>query len=306
MQSFPFSAFFELGEDYPRPPGPRLHPAALEPADVLLSRGVGDLADCIAASDGGCYSHAALWSGEAVIEARLDGVRERALLEERDVYRYRHANSGLSEAQATAVVARARSRLGGEYATHELLLLGALFALGLFPRRSLLQRALDALGSTSAHRLEQLLEGIGSRGTAVVCTELVALAFYEADPAHELALQVLPIAERPPAPSAAQRSLSGVVDAATRTPGFLPSEAEVLQLNALRRQCLRLCAGALEGPTLTRTAQVEPEAAAASRGPLWGSIAREVHSGTPLGIVTPADLQFSPSLRFVGRVQVQA
>jgi hypothetical protein len=70
-----------------------LSQAAVEVGDVFLSLGRGDLSAGIHRLDGGDYSHAALWSGDSVIEATLPAVREvpLAALTERseyvDVYR---------------------------------------------------------------------------------------------------------------------------------------------------------------------------------------------------------------------------
>lgn len=60
---------------------PSVAPASIRAGDVFLSLGRGDLSAGIHQLDGGDYSHAALWSGDAVIEATLPVVREVPLKE---------------------------------------------------------------------------------------------------------------------------------------------------------------------------------------------------------------------------------
>jgi hypothetical protein len=273
-----------LKEDYPRPTGPTLAQSSLQCADVLLSRGTNNIADCIVAADGGSYSHAALWTGETVVEATLDGIREGAPPAGRDVYRYRGEDGApLDPVIAAQIAAHARRGVGGVYATHELLLLGTIVALGLSPRRSLVHVALDALG-TRGHRLEAWLRDLDSSRKPLICTELVSAAFYDAPSDRAYALRIVPNGARPLPPAVTRsRSLR-----AGHEEALPPDQAQAI--DDVRASCRALLdlSNARDSPT--------------ERKVLWGSLALEAGNDRRLGAVTPGDLQFSPSLRFCGMV----
>lgn len=270
----------KLREDYPRPVGPTLSLSSLQRADVLLSRGTNNISDCIVAADGGSYSHAALWTGDAVVEATLNGIGEGAPAEGRDVYRY-HGEDGapLEPAVAAQIAAYARRGVGGAYATHELLLLGTMFALGLSPRRSLVHAALDALGERG-NRLEAWLRDLGPSRKPLICTELVSAAFYDASSDRAHALRIVPNDARPLPPGATRARSFGADDEDTLAP------AQAQAIDDVRASCRGLL-----GLSITRDAPTE-------RKVLWGSLALEAGNDRRLGAITPGDLQFSPSLRF--------
>jgi hypothetical protein len=273
----------KLDGDYPRPVGPKLPESSLLPADVLLSRGSSGVSDCIVASDGASYSHAALWTGTAVVEATLKGIGEGAPAEGRDVYRFHdQAGAALDQAAAARIVAHARQGIGGPYATSELMLLGMMFTLGLSPRRSLVHLAFDALGERAQY-LEAWLQGLGPSSKPLVCTELVSAAFYEASPDRAYALRIMPLDARPLPPGAIRDRGFSFDDEASP-----PEQARAIE--TLRAACC----GMLQVDT-ARDAPTE-------RKLLWGSIALEAGNTRRLGVVTPGDLQFSPSLRFCGIV----
>lgn len=102
----------------------------LQPGDVLLSLGKGDLSDAIRGLDGGSYSHAAIWSGTDVIEATLPAVHAIPLSESRGKARYidvyRHKEGAARSAQ---VVASAQEYLGRAYAESDLLLATAILSI---------------------------------------------------------------------------------------------------------------------------------------------------------------------------------
>jgi hypothetical protein len=91
---------------------------ALQPGDVMLSRGDSGIAAGIVELDGGRYSHAALWTGTTLLESTLPTVRESELRDANkhalfiDVYRHREAS--LPKLQ---LVAHARQWLGAPYGT---------------------------------------------------------------------------------------------------------------------------------------------------------------------------------------------
>lgn len=91
--------------------------AALQPADILLVRGTSDLSKGIMQADGGNYSHAALWSGDHVVESTLPLVRAVTLAESIagvelvDAYRYRSQIE-----QPLSIVSKALQYVGRPYA----------------------------------------------------------------------------------------------------------------------------------------------------------------------------------------------
>ncbi|HTQ06623.1 MAG TPA: hypothetical protein VMI54_22340 [Polyangiaceae bacterium] len=295
---------FEETDGYPRPEGRLLGFEELKPADVLLSRGASDVSKAIVASDGGSYSHAALWTGSSVIEATLDGMTEHPFTGDRDVYRHR----GLEAGTDAKVVAAARAQLGKGYAYTELFLLGALFAAGVRPRAPVVNVALEFLGGRGASRLadwlEKLVEG---RRTPRVCTELVALSFYRVED-RRFAVLVLPRSLRP-------RGASGLEgEPAPRS--FAPSGlsrpfAMKSDLDALSEACGSWFSsepepGETEPELRAPAAVATPVPAEGQRKFLFGTVARDSVTGARLGVVSPGDLQFSPCLEFVGRITPDA
>ena len=270
--------------DYPRPVGRQLAPTDLRPADVLLSRGTSEISDAIVAADGASYSHAALWSGERVIEAVLEGILERDLIGERDVYRFGSHDSDLPDACAQRIVRFARQQVGQVYARSELFMLGVLFSMGLAPSRPVLDMALRALGGPRAEALAAWLQSLVPAREPMMCSELVARAYYDADLERRYALQVVERAARPAAPETLSPRGLGM------TAGAHDSEGAAA-LSELQAACARLVA----------TGGVDVDARSRK---LWvGQIAQRAGKGAPLGVVTPGDLQFSTSLRFVGCIR---
>lgn len=270
--------------EYPRPPQIALSRDALQPADVLLSRGSTQIADAIVRSDGASYSHAALWTGGSVVEAVLEGIFERGVLFTRDVYRYQDANGlSLPTHVAQAAVAFARAQVGLPYANGELLLLGALYTRGIRPQRPLLDAALELLGGATAGRLADWLESVRPRREPMICSELVARAFYEADASRAYALRVVPPLQR-----------------GTRTRGDSLFDGAPAWANAAGEPVPQQL-----GASCRRLLGARPVAYVAEqrdRKILSGAVAFLVDAETRLGHVTPGDIQFSPSLRYLGTI----
>lgn len=261
--------WFGPADGYPRPRGTRLTERELAPGDVLLSRSSTEVGNAIVAADGGSYSHAALWTGATVIEAALAGTAEHVNEIERDVYRFHVGDEPLPATAADRIVAVAREQMAGGYATCEIYQLAMLLKMGLRPRRSLVNQVLSVLGGPRADHLEQWLAQLGPGVQPRVCTELVAHSFFVASPSREYALRILPFDERPSSVRAA------------------PLDAEEsAAFEALSSRCRELLD---RQGTETRK--------------LWiGQLALCSKTGRPLGVVSPADLQFSPSLRFIGHL----
>ncbi len=294
-----------------RVPGPEetrptrtLTQADLQPGDVLLARGIGDLGDAICKLDGGDYSHAAFWDGAFVIEAVQDGVHAIALeglLSHRrytDAYRFRKDGHALGDAgwPARPIVDRVHGFVGGEYASAELLLMGVVIATTRWVKSPLAKLALTVLGGPTAELLQRWLdEHVGRQHKrSLVCTQVVTSGYYEAAPAHTYAIDVdirgrLELALAGPALGAAAAPIAG---------GDAAVDAEYA---ALSESCDRLIAAAL--PDL-RTGDVVLGASAAS-GPAIAPAGATpyLQAGSPFApIATPRELQRSPTLSLVGRL----
>ncbi len=285
--------------------------STLRPGDILLSRGFGDISDMICASDGGRYSHAALWTGESVIHATLSGVKADGLLASHgpqqyvDVYRFSRNGEqplGSDPWPAAPVIARAQSFVGGPYAYTDLMMLALLLG---FARR----RRIPALDSIVRRLSAQLADGAAawletrrhearaaaghppeatSPLEAKTCTELVGTAFYEAesDPTHAYGLEVVL-----PGRDAGVKVLSA-------DPELDPTYDD---LEAACRALVRQEFPELERAQKTR----EDERVQASVQTLGWTSSRRVIAGEralPLSSLTPRDLEMSPSLRCIGRL----
>jgi hypothetical protein len=274
--------------DYPRPKGRVLGSADLLPGDILLSRGDSHISDLIVEADHASYSHGALWSGTGIVESTLNGgVAEQAASGNRDVYRFsetgRDTPTFLGDEELKKIVTAARKQVGNRYDTTEIHLLAVVFNkwwLTERPRRSLAASILDALGGGRAERLRNWLQAIYASSAPRICTELVALAYFESG--HGLC--VLPTPKRPA--RALQR------DEETNEPDL---SAQAAQLNVSVYQTLWA-----NDEAIGAVARALGVPAADAKGILFGDLAYDSETGAPIGIVTPGDLQFSPSLRFIG------
>lgn len=276
---------FGQGDELERPQGPSLTAAELQPADVLLSRGIGPISDAIVAADRAAYSHAALWSGDAIIEAKMKGgVAENVPDGERYVYRH---SPLLEPLKAGQIVAAARTHVGNSYATAEIHLLAVVFkkwGLQERPRRSLASSLLSILGGPAAPRLEFWLQERYAQSAPRICSELVALAYYTA----ELPLRLLAPAERLQASGSSEADIEETEEPA--------SGADLEQLESSINS--KLYGVAL----VERVASERSISTKDAKGILFGHLAIDFNMGTPVDIVTPGDLQFCPSLKFVGKM----
>jgi len=262
----------------------RLALSELKPADILLAAGEGTISRLIMHCDGGSYSHAALWSGKGVIEATSNGVCETQLYQPFDVFRVQ----ALDAKTADQVVEAARASIGRRYAYTEILLLGLLFAIGLRPSRPVFAGAVARLG-TKAEFLKRWLDKLqGSKAEPRVCSELVAASYAAAN----ARLVILTRDARPPLAQAAGSfpSLEAATGSVSRSSEPPPSE----ELRELSRACSELFG--------VRAATAVATGYEGVRTLLGGDIGVD-SQGRAIGLVTPGDLQFSTSLRFVGRIE---
>lgn len=263
---------------------------ALEPGDVLLSLGQGNVSAAIQALDGGKYSHAAIWSGECVIESTTPRVVEHSLQTSLgahprryiDVYRHRRAS-----ARAATAVERARESLGNAYGRGDLVLLALLLSTSKWVPSRPAQLSFLLQGC----RLNQFVKGaLHAESRLVTCAGLVARSYLAA----EIPLRV-------------RVSTVGRVDAKLLGLGALEfaldaKRSEVAQLERewqeLQRQLAVLFAGELTqcsvsaplGTSLDVTRSAKTSAVLAV-GAEWSA-----------NLVTPRQLEKSPDLRFCGRL----
>jgi len=261
----------------------------LQPADILLSKAQGFVSELIAEADGGHYSHGALWSGMGIIQATGDGITHSEIHGTHTVYRY----PKLPQDVAAKIVAITMEQVNGRYAYGELVMLGALFLSGIRVKGALLDRLLDAIGGPPAAKLKAWLDEHAGKG-ARVCTELVASAYYEAAPKGAYALKV-----RTRAAAGARAIVRAAMAQRERgaplvTSGIAPAAEEAnRQQEAIdAAQCC-----------IDLFVQSDPNLPDMPRKVLAGVIALDAETNDGIGVITPADLEFSPSLELVGRLR---
>jgi hypothetical protein len=167
--------------------------AELEPGDVLLSLGDSEISRAIQGLDGGKYSHAALFTGDTVIESTLPCVAEvpleESLAEHARVYVdvFRHRSAG---ARTEAVVREARAFVGRPYAHGELVMGALIIATSAWipSKQWQVKFLMDACGFNFF-----MQEDLAPRaGELVTCTQLAVLSYCRAG---------LPLSIRPTPPA---------------------------------------------------------------------------------------------------------
>jgi hypothetical protein len=262
----------------------------LRAGDVLLSVGVGKTSEAIRAFDGGRYSHAALWTGESVIESTTPNVVKHALEVSLaahprlyvDVYRH----NGLHGREAEVVAAAGRY-VDRPYAYGDLALAALVIGTTAWlPTTASQESAL--LGACELNRFLDL--GRRKEGKLVTCTELVARAYFEGGtPIHVV-------------PEGGKRLNREAVTAFFEGLGELWREAApkrdasdaTLRWNesrsALLTHYLELAGVETAASDFVRAARVRALAAMIA-GSEWGA-----------NLVTPRYLETSPDLQRMGRV----
>lgn len=263
-----------------------------QPGDILLCQGLGETSEAIRVLDGGVYSHAAIWSGDAVIESTTPEVVEWPLEESLrahprsivDVYR------SAVPALGADVVRAARRYVGRRYSFGDLFL-GAVITVstGAFPS----EKQLSFLNFGSRFNAFLALDD-EEPDELVTCVELVVRAYFQCgaririDPccAGHLDVDVL---------------LAGIARFAIDGKGDLPDSASVgdawlhLRRSYARKLALMLARRPCEAPTIAPAVPVrlssehEPHLRAA--GFEWAA-----------NLVTPRHLATSPDLTFQGRL----
>ena len=263
----------------------------LLPGDVLLHMGTGELSKLIAWVGDSAYSHAAMViSGKELLEAAASGVRH-ASLDERtrmlanfhyiDVFRpLRPAPQ--DAAALTALVAAGNHYLGRPYPMTSLLTLGIVCAV-----RNKMP------GDASLHAALRMALDLVVRNDAsqVVCSELVYRAFDEAAtrPPHELRL---PLTSTPPSPAPLPH-----IDAKALM-------AECLD-DYLRSRGNTALAGTAEADTRDLRDLLTEARARLGVDEVQTQGTRSAYAPNPKTVL-PADLEYSPGLRKVGRLAMHA
>ena len=271
--------------------------ADLRPGDVLLSRGEGTLSDMICQLDNGIYSHAAYWTGDNVIEAGLKGVVANTIEGELgqiyvDAYRLHKDGHELGQPgwPVAPINALAEEFVGAKYAYADLLLLGLLLSQGPKIDNPLAKTLVRLFGGLAAQKLQDLLDEWRKVGKQpLVCTQVVTKSYYEASE-QQYAIEVV-LAELRRNEAANAAPLAAMAEASCDDTPAIAEEQQ--QLVALQESCRRLlqphaiAAQSLQSPRMLAAAAAAPT----------------VLAGSPLlPIVTPRELQESPSLRLVGRI----
>jgi formylglycine-generating enzyme required for sulfatase activity len=251
----------------------------LEPGDVLLSHSFHPACELISFLDWSAFSHAALWTGESVVEAVTDGVVERSLADSIEkghrsaVVVYRRPER-LARSTVDAVVAAARSFKHQAYPLSDVLLMAYLIG---FKRQA---RPWDARG-TARFRAElpsliARVRELEQRGSCIglTCSELVATAFAQAEHGR-YSLRLSPLEGE---------LLRGAPDRLLNSGASMEADPGWAELVAC-------CERALEAQRAARS----PAAGDPYRAALAAGVA-------PLRMVTPKDLSISPSLQGIGSV----
>jgi len=270
-----------------------LAPSDLLPGDVLLHMGAGELSKLIAWVGDSLYSHAAMVTDKGqLIEAAASGVRRAGLVERTrmtqafryiDVYRPLHPTPQ-DQGGLAALIAASDAYLGRPYPMTSLLLLGVTCAvrnkLTDDPQlRTVLRMALDLVVKNDTDK--------------VVCSELVYRGFDEArtKPPHALRLEIssAPVPHRPMPRIDVDALVAECLDDYRHS---LPAKSVGMTAGGIAAS-----AGDLDDLLI----------AARSRLGLDGAMTQGSGDYAPNPkTILPADLEFSPGLRCVGRLAMTA
>jgi hypothetical protein len=275
------------------PQSDSLRTSDLQPGDVLLHMGTGELSKLIAWVGDSAYSHAAMViGGNQLIEAAASGVRHAGLAERTRMLANFHYIDAYRPLRPTAqdvrgrdaLLAAAEVYLGRPYPMTSLLTLGVICAVrnktpGGVAMQQVLRMALDLVVHNDASQ--------------VVCSELVYRAFDEAatTPAHALRL---PLTTQWVAPTPMPK-----IDVGT----LLAECLDDYQRSRPKAPAMTL--SATEGTDPAQLAELLAQARASLD--LDGAVMSGAgdHAPNPKTVL-PADLQFSPGLHKLGRLAMTA
>ncbi len=265
---------------------PRVPVSAMKPGDIVLSRGQDPASDFVARLDGGIYSHAAVWTGEAIVEAIPDGVQARPLqktFDEQafvDVYRWKKSVAGKElhlgdegyPAQPVVDCAMAIAQEHMVYSFDELILGAIIIWTSKMPANKDLRIAVRILGDLIDPIVHRWALAHGGK-EGMVCSQVVTTSYWEAseDRRYEIDIDV----DGDGRIDRGGKSVANAGGASEKVPEAHEYEKTVARI----------------GDALARLSYSPRGVMAPAGSPL-----------VPLGVVTPRELQESPNLELVGRI----
>lgn len=291
----------------PRPK--RITRKALQPGDVLLSYGQEPVSRLIRFLGGGSYSHAALWDGKHIVETYTDDVISLVPLSAAtdaqryvDVYRWRTLQEPVRFLGGPGYPSKPVTRCGKAirglgFAKDEAVMLGLIVAISDLPDNGKLR---DAVRVALSSLDDWIHDHLGSGKRAMICTETVCTAFWEADRTRKRRYAIHIRAGISRMMHLLQAAAPGPTLQAIASPAVAEAEelrriAATLFLQATGQE-FAARPGPSAGAPMTMGIAVAP-----SKPELRKVGGRYV----PLGCVTPHDLQHSPNLQLFGRVGQQ-
>lgn len=276
-----------------QPELPKIKPDALRPGDVLLSSDLNPISKLIKTINKSDYCHAALYTGEAVIEAVFGGV-EKSNLQERiadkeymDVYRFVSGGNILGDPgwPAEPVIRRAEyyCKPGQKYAYRELFFLLVLLRAqyGRISKaiwRFFIQKYLSI--PELKEKYELYIDRKEKDEEPVICSELVYRCFAEATADQKYKLSIQPwdrhISKSDPL---GLRADSGSAMPAKKIVVYPEETLAEVEDYYRKRKPARVPSKARK----KKTTKPDPV----------------------LDLVTPRDLQFSKNLKLIGRLEAQ-
>lgn len=281
---------------------PLLKPESLQPGDVFLSRGCDDVAVWIARLDGSLYSHAAIWTGERVVEAVSDGITHKPLEASLEDHRrgFVHVYRPKRSAETNKLVAEAAVRLAKDdptYAWGDLLLV-SLVAWFINPRAveparkeawklrtAAILREVREFFERSMPEIRGIISSLDfDQEGCMTCSQLIATSFaHAAQRSGDLPLRL---------------TISG--DRLLRGEGPMRGTPSTDEVSRLRAEIEELTAPLREIQVCEKSGgRADPyrdSVVVAAFGP----------EGYPPHLVTPRDLFSSPDLAPVGRLDLAA
>lgn len=179
-------------EDESFAPMELIAPEALEPGDVLLSRGCDRTAKAISYFDGSPYSHASIWTGQGVVEAVSEGIchysfQDSLTTHPREFLHVHRASRKRETREAAARLAIRAAQLHPKYAWAELGLAALMASLNPLPVTDELRERSKLFVADLHQLLESAMPQIREffrreKAGCMTCSQLIATVF--ADAAH--------------------------------------------------------------------------------------------------------------------------
>lgn len=170
-----------------------MNEADLQPGDIILSFGKSELSRAIKEISGGRFSHAALWTGERVLESTLPQIQEINLPDLATKTHYMHVfRHHQPRGRGAVVVACAKPYVGRKYNVPELVVASTLGTLTawLHNKNEWLEYNVQFKAERALSLMNSLARLYGASTTgSVTCVELVARAYVQAELPIEVKLE---------------------------------------------------------------------------------------------------------------------